>query len=274
MPFLTEPEPARGVPTPAAPGIRRIVAPNPSPMTYWGTNTYLIDTPDGALVLDPGPDDTTHVAAILTALGTTHVRAIVLSHTHHDHVGAVPALRRATGAPVHAWHKPADPSIQPDTPLRDHDDVFGWRAIHTPGHASDHLCFAGPGGLVFSADHVMGWSTSVVGPPGGNMAAYFNSLELMLARHDRLYLPGHGPAIPDPRAHVQALLDHRRDRERQVLGALSDTPRTAAALTIRLYAAVDPSLRRAAERNVTAHLQKLQEEHRAQESPAGWHLPQ
>ena len=196
--FLTEAEPARDVALPVQPGIRRVVAANPSPMTYWGTNTYLIDTPEGVLVLDPGPDDAGHVTTVLAAAGAPVV-GILLTHTHHDHLGAVAALRTATGAPVHAWHEPADDRFVPDRALCDGDVAEGWTALHTPGHAADHLCFARVDGTVFSGDHVMGWSSSVVSPPGGNMRQYFGSLQRMLARDDALYLPGHGPAIPSPR---------------------------------------------------------------------------
>ncbi len=274
MPFLTEPEPARGEPHPVAPGIRRVVAPNPSVMTYWGTNTYLIDAAltgggEGVVVLDPGPDDAGHVAAVLAVAGGP-VRAILLSHSHHDHLGATRALQAATGAPVHAWHDPAAPGFRPDVPLHDGDLACGWKALHTPGHAPDHLCFAGPGGVVFSADHVMSWSSSVVGPPGGNMSEYFASLQRMLARDDALYLPGHGPPLAKPRHLVQHLLAHRQAREAALLGALGPEPQTARELMERLYEGVAPALQRAAERNVTAHLQKLGQEGRARDTGAGW----
>ena len=271
MTFLTEPEPRRGEPHPVAPGIRRIVAPNPGPMTYWGTNTYLIDGPGGSLLLDPGPDDATHVAAVLAAIGSPIV-GILLSHTHHDHLGATAAVRAATGAAVHAWHEPAAPPFVPDVLLRDGDRVGAWQAIHTPGHASDHVCFAGPDGVLFSADHVMGWSSSVVSPPGGNMAAYFDSLHRLLAREDRVYLPGHGPPVPSPQAHTRDLLAHREGREAAILAALSVAPQSPGALTELLYDKIDPTLKRAAERNVRSHLQKLAVEGRASEHADGWVL--
>lgn len=272
MSFLREPEPVRGEPHPVGPGIRRIVAPNPSVMTYWGTNTYLIDTSGGVLVLDPGPEDAGHIAAVLATAGAPIV-GILLSHTHHDHLGATATLRAATGARVHAWHVPAVPSFIPDVPMQDGQSAFSWQAIHTPGHASDHLCFAGPdgsGAIVFSADHVMGWSSSVVGPPGGNMRQYFASLERMMARDDALYLPGHGPPLPQPRSFVADLLAHRQAREAAILAALGPVPQTAGSLMEQLYSKVDPLLKRAAERNVMAHLQKLAEEGRARDLGSGW----
>ena len=267
--FLTEPEPPRGVPLPVAPGIRRVVAANPGPMTYHGTNTYLLDTPGGLAVLDPGPpDDPTHVRAVLDAAGGAVAR-ILLTHTHIDHIGALPALRAATGAPVGAWHEPAA-EVAPDVALRDGDDANGWQAVWTPGHAADHLCFAGPEGVLFSGDHVMGWSTTVVSPPGGDMAAYFASLRRLLARSGAVFLPGHGPPIPDPQAFVRDLLAHREAREAALLGALGPAPRSTRALTDVLYAGVDEQLRRAAERNVLAHLLKLRGEGRARDVGEGW----
>jgi glyoxylase-like metal-dependent hydrolase (beta-lactamase superfamily II) len=262
--FLTEPEPARGAVLPVAPGIGRIVAPNPGAMTCWGTNTYLIEEPGGHLVMDPGPDDAGHVAAILAAGPVTR---IMLTHTHPDHLDALPALRAATGAPVSGWHAPEVPAAL-DGALQDGDGVGGWQALHTPGHAPDHLCFAGPDDVLFSGDHVMGWSTSTVAP--GGMAAYFASLRRLLARNDRLLLPGHGPPVPQPRAYVQALLDHRLQREAAILAALGPQPRTSRAVTAELYADVDPRLLRAAERNVIAHLDKLRREGRVRDVPEGW----
>ena len=269
MSFLTEPEPPRGTALPVLPGIRRIVANNPSVMTYWGTNTYLIDSPGGVTVLDPGPDDPTHVAAIIAQAGAP-ITAILLSHTHHDHLGATAALRAATGAPVSAWADPAAPTFKPDIPLHDGDQTGDWTAIFTPGHAADHICFAGPNGILFSADHVMAWSSSVVGPPGGNMRQYFASLRALLARNDQVYLPGHGPTLINPKPFVRALLLHREMRERAILNALTDAPQQTMALMERLYSKLDPMLKRAAERNVTAHLLKLAEETKAQNTGTGW----
>ncbi len=268
MAFLTEPQPARGVATEILPGIRRIVAVNPGVMTYHGTNTYLIDDPDGTIVLDPGPDDAAHVASIVAQAG--RVSRILLSHTHHDHFGAVAALKHATGAQSWGFARTTDPAFTPDHRLDHEDSVAGWQALHTPGHAADHLCFARADGVVFTADHVMSWSSSVVSPPNGDMVAYFSSLNLLLARDDRVYLPGHGPMLETPRPFVRDLLAHRMKREAAILAALDSRPASTTGLVEALYSKIDPTLKRAAERNVIAHLQKLSREGRAVERAEGW----
>lgn len=269
MPYLTEPEPERGLATEVAPGIRRIVAGNPGLMTYHGTNTYLIETGEGVAVLDPGPDDAAHVAAILAVTGG-RIASILLSHAHSDHLGALAALQAQSGASTFAFHRSADPAFQPDVSLHDGDRVAGLIAIHTPGHASDHLCFARPDGVVFSADHIMTWSSSIVSPPGGDMTAYFQSLRRMLAREDRLLLPGHGPPLSDPAPYIRELLEHRVRREEAIASALQGGPWAAMDLVKELYSQTNPLLIRAAERNVIAHLQKLEQEGRASYQPEGW----
>ncbi len=269
MAFLTEPEPARNVLIPVAPGIARIVATNPGPMTYHGTNTYVIEGEDGATVLDPGPDDHAHVQAILRATGG-RVARILLSHTHRDHLGALPALRVATGAPACGFRHSQEPGFTADIMLDDGDAVGDWMALHTPGHAADHLCFARDDGVILTADHVMTWSTSVVSPPAGDMGAYFTQLRRLLARDDRLLLPGHGPPLADPCRYLRFLLAHREQREAAVLAAIAAEPHTPAALVDIIYAAVNPRLRAAAERNVLAHLLKLQDEGRAQTQDQSW----
>jgi glyoxylase-like metal-dependent hydrolase (beta-lactamase superfamily II) len=275
MAFLTEPEPPRGAATAVMPGVRRIVAANPGPMTYHGTNTYLLDTPDGLAVLDPGPDSAVHVQHILDALGAEKLALIILSHTHHDHLGALPALKQATDARTVGFHTTADSSFAADIKLGHGDAIGGMTALHTPGHCSDHLCFAvdiDGTATLFSADHVMSWSSSIVSPPDGNMADYFASLRLLLDRSDAVYLPGHGPPLPEPHDLVRNLLAHRQMREHAILAALGDGGADIEALRERLYSQTDPRLRRAAERNVLAHLLKLQAEGKVRQDGALWAL--
>lgn len=271
--FLTEAEPARETPLPVTPGIRRIVAFNPGPMTYHGTNTYLIERPEGVVVLDPGPDQRAHVEAIMEA-AAGKVALILVSHTHVDHVGAVPALRAATGAAVAGFRDSALEGFRPDIALGDGDTIAGFVAVHTPGHASDHLCFAMTSDegarVLFSADHVMSWSTSVVSPPRGDMRAYFASLRLLLERDDELYLPGHGPPLWHPQRLVRGLLRHREARERAIAAVLRERPASIEGLTDAVYSATPAVLRRAAERNVLAHLLKLEAENLVEREGELW----
>jgi glyoxylase-like metal-dependent hydrolase (beta-lactamase superfamily II) len=274
MPFLTEPEPERGANLPVLPGISRIVANNPSPMTYFGTNTYLIETPDGLVVLDPGPEDhPEHVEAIMRHTGG-QIAYILVSHTHHDHVGAVPALQAATNAPTVGFRTSAVPTFDPDIKL-DHGASFaGMQALHTPGHASDHLCFALPAStgekVLFSADHVMSWSTSIVSPPGGDMRDYFASLNLLLGRDDDIYLSGHGPMLRDPRSLVREMLTHRMLREQAIAKKLTGGSFDTYTIMDTLYSQLNPRLRKAAERNVLAHLLKMEAEGKAIQEGELW----
>ena len=268
MPHLTEPEPLRGVATEVGPGIRRIVAANPGPMTYHGTNTWLVEEPDGITVIDPGPDDPAHLDAVVAA-GGGRITRILLSHSHADHLGNLAALRRATGAPVWALAPEAAPDVVP----AEGDAIGGLTVLHTPGHALDHLCFGRDDGVLFTGDHVMGWSTSMVPPPPyGDMAAYLASLEGLLLRDDRRYLSGHGPAIETPHAYVAHLLARRLDRERAILSVLSRAPSASREIVGRLYATLPPGLRRAAELNVLAHLWKLAGEDQVVETGGIWSL--
>src|SRR5215472_9007759 len=223
---------------PVAPGIRRIVARNPSPFTFRGTGTYVIGNGEVA-VIDPGPDLVEHVEALLAGLSGERVTHILITHTHRDHSPAAAALKAETGAATwgfgpHAGGRRGEPGIEeggdwdfvPDVVLDDGDAIAGegWRfeAVHTPGHTSNHLCFALPErGILFSGDHVMGWSTSVVAPPDGDMAAYMASLAKLLFRNDKVYWPTHGPAIDRPQRHVRAFIAHRREREAGILECLS-----------------------------------------------------
>jgi glyoxylase-like metal-dependent hydrolase (beta-lactamase superfamily II) len=269
MAFLTEPEPQRGVVETILPGVRRVVAANPGRMTYHGTNTYLIDTPEGLVILDPGPEDhQEHVEAVLRATNDQPVKYIFLSHTHHDHFGAIDRLKKATGAPTVGYRISADERFEADIKLDDGDTLAGLHATYTPGHAADHLCFMHTTEdntkVLFSADHVMSWSSSIVSPPLGDMQAYFHSLELLLDRDEKFYLSGHGPLLPAPRDLVKELYAHRQVREKAIAeelarGGTFDTY----TLMNSLYSQTHPNLRRAAERNVLAHLLKLEKEGRA-----------
>jgi glyoxylase-like metal-dependent hydrolase (beta-lactamase superfamily II) len=274
MAFLTEPEPERGANLPVLPGISRIVANNPGPMTYFGTNTYLIETPKGTVVLDPGPEDhPEHVDAIMRHTGG-QIALILISHTHHDHVGAAPALQEKCGAPSVGFRISGLDSFDADIKLSDGDDVAGLTAIHTPGHALDHLCFGvsikNGDRVLFSADHVMSWSTSIVSPPGGDMKDYFASLDLLLRRDDDVFLPGHGPPLRDPRTLVRSMLTHRMMREQSIARKLQDGAASTYTLMDTLYSQVNPRLRNAAQRNVLAHLLKMEIEGKVVRAGDDW----
>ncbi len=264
MGFLTEPVPPRGAQLDVLPGITRIVANNPGVMTYHGTNSYLVEGADGLVVIDPGPEDEAHVRDILTAAGQRPISLILLTHTHADHFGAVPELKAASGAPVAGYEAPARPGFAPDITLADGDEVRGFTAVHTPGHAADHLCFAFKGRdgakILFSGDHVMSWSSSIVSPPEGDMGDYYRSLELLLGRDDDVFLPGHGPLLRQPRDLTAQLLAHRQKRENAVLAALARQDWSVAGLAAQLYGKADLFLKAAAQRNVLAHLLKLKAE--------------
>jgi glyoxylase-like metal-dependent hydrolase (beta-lactamase superfamily II) len=271
--FFKEPVPPRGVPIPVQPGISRIVADNPSVMTHHGTNTYLVDDGSGGLVvIDPGPDDTKHVSDIMRVTDG-RISRILLTHTHHDHLGAAAALKVESGAPTYGYVHSADESFTADHPMNHGDSVGDLIAVFTPGHAQDHLCFARPDGTLFSGDHVMGWSSTIVNPPKGNMRDYCASLRLLFARKDKRYLPGHGPPIEEPMSYVRALLFHRELREGAILSALRNGKNTTSVeLMQQLYSQIDPTLRRAAERNVIAHLIKLASEGKVVQDGEVWRV--
>jgi len=256
---------------PVAPGVRRIVARNPGPFTFKGTGTYVVGEGEVA-VIDPGPELEEHIAALVASLADEQVTHILVTHTHRDHSPAAKALKAATGAPTygfgpHAGGKRGEAGVEeggdwdftPDIVVRDGEGVGGgkWRfeTVHTPGHTSNHLCFALPdSGILFSGDHVMGWSTSVIAPPDGDMAAYMASLDKLLARRDTVFWPTHGPAITEPQRHVRAFIAHRRERESGIIDCLKSGIETADKMVERLYVGLNPSLRRAAGRSVLAHL--------------------
>jgi glyoxylase-like metal-dependent hydrolase (beta-lactamase superfamily II) len=259
---------------PVAPGVRRIVANNPGPFTFKGTGTYVVGEGEVA-VIDPGPDLSEHVDALLAGLAGERITHILVTHTHRDHSPAAKAVKEATGAPTygfgpHAGGVRGEPGIEeggdwdfvPDIVMADGDTVAGakWRfeAVHTPGHTSNHLCFALPdSGILFSGDHVMGWSTSVIAPPDGDMAAYMASLDKLLDRSDKVYWPTHGPAITEPHRHVRAFIAHRREREAAIIACLKSGLDSVPAMVEKLYVGLDPRLHRAAGRSVLAHLVDL-----------------
>jgi len=253
------------------PLVRRVLARNPSPFTFTGTQSYIVGAGGEVAVIDPGPDEPEHLAALIQAIGEAKVVAICCTHTHRDHSPAAAPLAARTGAPVIGCapltleddgpraDAAFDPSYRPDRVLADGESVTGegWTltAVSTPGHTSNHLCFALPeSGILFTGDHVMGWSTSVVSPPDGDMAAYMASLQKLHDRDDRLYLPAHGPAVDKPRQLVRGMMGHRRSREKQILRQIEEGRTRIAQMVPVMYKGVDERLWPAAGRSVHAHL--------------------
>ncbi|WP_448661717.1 MBL fold metallo-hydrolase [Sphingomonas sp. CJ20] len=252
------------------PLVTRVLAPNPSPYTYTGTQTYLVGTTDVA-VIDPGPDSPEHLAALVAAIAGRPVVAILCTHTHRDHSPAAAPLQALTGAPIIGCAPLSmddagpradaafDTAYAPDRVLADGESVdgAGWTltAVATPGHTSNHLCFAlAPSGALFTGDHVMGWSTTVVAPPDGDMASYMDSLARLIDRDDRVYYPAHGDPVEKPQRFVRGLMGHRKQREGQILRLLREEPRDVPAMVERMYVGLDPRLTGAAGRSVLAHL--------------------
>jgi glyoxylase-like metal-dependent hydrolase (beta-lactamase superfamily II) len=263
------------------PGLRRVLAPNPSPMTFRGTNTYILGSGGEVAVIDPGPAMAEHRAAILAALAPgERIGAILLTHSHLDHSPLAGDLAERSGAPVLAagpsdWGRSAvmralaetgalgggegvDEGFAPTAQIAEGDSVSGdWGEIEvvaTPGHMANHLSFGWRGAL-FSGDMVMGWSTSLVSPPDGDMSAFMGSLARLAGRSDRIYHPGHGDPVTEPLARVAELVAHRRAREAQILAALAQVGgATAEDLARAIYTDVAAGLIPAATRNVLAHL--------------------
>ncbi len=289
--------------------VRRVLAPNPSPYTYTGTQTWLVGNKGEIAVIDPGPNGSGmsigdpkldpkahkdlhgegHVDAILAAAGDAKITAIICTHTHRDHSPAAIPLKAATGAPIIGCaplmlsddgprsDSAFDPDYAPDTILSDGDTVTGdgWtlEAIETPGHTSNHICYAlQESGAVFTGDHVMKWSTSVVSPPDGNMNDYMNSLQKLYERDDKIYYPAHGPAVTKPRQLVRGMIGHRKSRERQILKILEAAPSDIPAMVEQMYKGLDPRLKGAAGRSVLAHLIDLEAQKRAKEANDIWSL--
>ncbi len=259
------------------PLVYRVLAPNPSPYTYTGTQTYVVGQEDGpdCAVIDPGPDEATHLDAIEAAVGDRAVRAIMCTHTHRDHSPAAAPLAKRTGAPIVGCaplvlqvdgprsDEAFDPTYAPDRVLEDGEAMrgTGWTltAVATPGHTSNHLCFAlEESGALFTGDHVMGWSTSVVIPPDGDMGDYMASLEKLMAREDKVYHSAHGAAIDKPKQLVRGMIGHRRQRENQILRLLGERARAVSEFIPDMYKGLDERLIGAAEMSVTAHLLDLE----------------
>jgi glyoxylase-like metal-dependent hydrolase (beta-lactamase superfamily II) len=277
LPFKSTINFTYGEPRQLAPGVVRIVANNPSPFTFKGTNTYILGQADLA-VIDPGPADPAHLQAILKAIGGRRLTHILITHTHRDHTDGMPALIAATGARTVGYGRRApvrgskrtspsgsefvDLDFVPDIPLADGERLAGdgWAvtAVHTPGHAPDHLCFALEGTpVLFSGDHVMGWNTSVVAPPEGNMGAYIRSLERLTERSDGVYFPGHGGQVEEPQRLVKAYLLHRRMREHAILDLIRKGGQTVRTIVPVIYRDLNPKLINAASLSVLAHVEHL-----------------
>jgi glyoxylase-like metal-dependent hydrolase (beta-lactamase superfamily II) len=257
------------------PLVRRVLCGNPSAFTFTGTQTYLVGNAGDLAVIDPGPDEDEHISALLAAIGGAKVTAIICTHTHRDHSPAAAPLAAATGAEVVGCSAFSltdegprsdaafDTGYKPDRVLGDGEVVSGdgWtlRALWTPGHTSNHLCYAlEESGALFTGDHVMGWSTTVVSPPDGDMTDYMASLALLQDRDDRVYYPAHGPAIDKPKQLVRGMIGHRRQRENQIVKLLGEGAGLIEAMVPQMYKGVDQQLWPAAGRSVLAHLIDLE----------------
>ena len=266
------------------PGIARVLAHNPSAFTYYGTQSYLIGTHEVAVV-DPGPDLLEHVDALIEAIGGRKVAAIMCTHTHRDHSPASRPLAERTGAPIIGCAPLAletvgpradaafDGDYVPDEVLGDGQtlqlDGEQVTAVATPGHTSNHLCLAWRGALL-SGDHVMGWSTTVVVPPDGDMADYMASLDKLRRREDRVYYPAHGPPVTKPQQYVRHLVGHRMQRENQILGLIDGQLRTIPDIVSNAYPGLDPRLTIAAGGSVLAHLRDLERRGLVEQRQEAW----
>lgn len=274
IPFVRELDFTYGEAAQVTPSIRRVIARNPSVFTFHGTGTYIVGR--GAVaVIDAGPDLAEHVDAVLDAVRGETVTHLVVTHTHIDHSPATRRLKAATGAPTYGYgphggaagpaaEEGADRDFTPDHRLADGAVIAGagWtlEAVHTPGHTSNHLCFLlAEERALFSGDHVMGWSTTVVSPPDGDMGAYMASLRKLMARDVETYWPTHGAPIAEPARYVRRLHDHRQRREAEILACIDAAGTTIPELVAKLYRGLDRRLHKAAARTVLAHLIHLVE---------------
>lgn len=270
------------------PLVARVLAANPSPYTYTGTQTYLVGSTDVA-VIDPGPAEDAHIAAIVAGIADRPVRAIMCTHTHRDHSPAAAPLAALTGAPIVGCapltldddgpraDAAFDVDYAPDRVLADGEQVVGdgWTltTVATPGHTSNHLCYAlEESGALFTGDHVMGWSTTVVSPPDGDMADYMASMALLLDRKDRVFYPAHGPAIESPRRLVRGMMGHRKQREGQILRFVERGTGAIEDMVPSIYKGLDPRLYGAAGRSVLAHLIELERQGRVARSGDQWKI--
>jgi glyoxylase-like metal-dependent hydrolase (beta-lactamase superfamily II) len=271
-------EPAHGEAVAVAPSVMRLTVNNPSPFTFHGTNSYIVGR-DTLAIIDPGPEDEAHFQALIKAAAGRPVSHILVSHTHRDHSPLARRLKQATGAAIVAEgpHRPARPlrtgetnpldasadtELLPDLELADGQAISGdgWtlEGVFTPGHTANHMCFSLQGtGILFSADHVMAWSTSIVAPPDGAMSDYMASLDKLLGRSDRLYLPGHGGPVASPAQFVRGLKAHRKMRERAIIERLRAGDRTIPEMVKTIYRNTDPRLYGAAALSVLAHIEDL-----------------
>ncbi len=261
-----------------SPLVRRVICNNPGPFTFTGSGTYIVGRDEGPLaVIDPGPDDDAHLGALLAEIGAARVSHVLITHTHKDHCGGARRFSARVNAPIlgagphpaadtapdaPAFEEGADTAFAPDRVLKDREIVkgAGWtiEAVATPGHLSNHLCFAlAEEKTFFTGDHVMGWSTTVVAPPGGDMGDYLASLDKLLARDDVRYLPTHGAPIDKPRPFVRAIRTHRLMRDGQILEQLRQGRARIREIVAAIYADIDPRLHGAAALNVHAHLIRL-----------------
>lgn len=288
MDFPQKPWPV-GIAETLEPLVRRVLATNPSAFSFTGTQTYLVGNGSNVAVIDPGPDDPAHLDALMAAIGDARVAAICCTHTHKDHSPAAAPLAARTGAPVIGCanlevddsgprsEAPFDHTYRPDRVLADGESLSGdgWTltAIDTPGHTSNHLCFAlEQSGALFTGDHVMGWSTTVVAPPDGDMAAYMASLQKVYDREDIVYYPAHGQAVTKPQQLVRGLIGHRRQRERQILRHVEAGTGTIPQMVSLMYKGVVEDLWPAAGRSVLAHLIDLENRGEVRRAGEQWML--